>query len=477
MIERMSSMPSVDDVLGLETVRNLLKRRRREHVVGLIRRALQDLRQELLLEGESGEDGDPDPARQRAGLLVRVGHALERAAQEWERPGLRPVINATGVILHTGLGRAPLTSTAAQAIQQAAEHYCNLELDLDSGARGSRLDHVEGLVCDLAGCEAEAVVNNNAGAVLLILNTLALGREVVISRGELVEIGGAFRMPDIIAASGARLREVGTTNRTHLRDYEGAIGKDTALLLAVHPSNYRVRGFTKTVALQDLVGLSRKSGVPLVYDLGGGALRDLGQWGLPAEPVVADSLAVGVDVVSFSGDKVLGGPQSGIIAGSAKLVEPVRRSPMMRALRCDKLILAGLEATLRLYACPPEALCQALPVLRMMAEPSAGVKARAEGLLAVLSTETAVGMSPEVVESRAQAGSGALPLEEIPSWAVALRPSDSSAEELGRRLRLGTPAVVGRISRERLWLDMRTVQEGEVAALATAIDAAHGGAR
>ena len=470
-------MPSVDDVLELGAAQNLLKLRRREHVIGLIRQVLQDLRQELLDAGENGEDADTDRAPRREDLLLRVAGDLERASEEWERPGLRPVINATGVVLHTGLGRAPLAPSAVEAVGQAAEHYCNLELGLESGTRGSRLDHVEGLLCDLAGCEAAAVVNNNAGAVLLILNTLAHGREVVISRGELVEIGGAFRMPDIIAASGARLREVGTTNRTHLHDYEDAIGEDTALLLAVHPSNYRVRGFTKTVALRELVGLGGRTGVPVVYDLGGGVLRDLGQWDLPAEPVVADSLVVGVDVVSFSGDKVLGGPQSGIIAGSARFVEPVRRNPMMRALRCDKLILAALEATLRLYACPPEALCQALPVLRMMTEPLTGVKARAEGLLASLSPAAAAGLSPEVVESRAQAGSGALPLEEIASWAVALRPPGSSTDELGQRLRLGTLPVVGRISRERVLLDMRTVQEGEVAALAAAVDAAHSGAR
>ena len=468
----MSCMPSVDEVLELQVTRRLLEDRRRSHVVGLIRTVLDELRQELLRSGEGGQDTDTEPAPQRAALLARAGHDLERAAEAWERSSLRPAINATGVVLHTGLGRAPLAPTAVQAIQMAAENYCSLELDLESGARGSRLDHVEGLLRDLTGCEAAAVVNNNAGAVLLILNALALGREVVVSRGELVEIGGAFRMPDIIEASGARLREVGTTNRTHLRDYEDAIGEDTGLLLAVHPSNYRVRGFTAAVSLPELVSLSRQAGVPLVYDLGGGVLEDLEHWNLPAEPVVGDSLAAGVDLVSFSGDKVLGGPQAGIIAGKAPLMESIRRSPMMRALRCDKLILAALEATLRLYTCPPGALRQALPVLRMMTEPSEEVKARAEAVVTALSDDAAERLRPQVTESRAQAGSGALPLEELPSWVVALEPRGGSADELGQRLRLGTPAVVGRISRDRVLLDIRTVQAGEVPALAAALGAA-----
>jgi len=468
----MSSMPSVDEVLELQVARQLLECRRRDYVVGLIRTVLGGLRQELLRTVGDGGDRDTDPALHRASLLARAGEDLQRSAEEDERPSLMPVINATGVILHTGLGRAPLAPAAVQAIQLAAEHYCNLELDLESGTRGARLDHVEGLLRQLTGCEAAAVVNNNAGAVLLILNSLALGREVVVSRGELVEIGGAFRMPDIIEASGARRREVGTTNRTHLRDYEGAICQDTALFLAVHPSNYRVRGFTKTVSLQELVALSRQVGVPLVYDLGGGVLEDLAHWDLPSEPVVADSLSAGVDVVSFSGDKVLGGPQAGIIAGKTQLVETVRRSPMMRALRCDKLILAALEATLRLYTSPPGTLRQVLPVLRMMTEPNDGVKDRADALVVALSDDAVENLRPEVMESRAQAGSGALPLEELVSWVVAMEPRGCSADELGQRLRTGTPAAVGRISRDRVLLDMRTVQAGEVQALAAALGAA-----
>jgi len=460
MTDEMRNIPSVDQVLGLESTAPFLERHRREHVVGLVRRVLAGLRQELRETGAA-------PGREE--LLARVGAELATAAAREALPSLRRVINATGIVLHTGLGRAPLPRAALEALQQVGENYCNLEFDMEEGRRGSRLSHVEGLICAMSGAEAAAVVNNNAAAVLLMLNTLAQDREVAVSRGQLVEIGGSFRMPDIIAASGARIREVGTTNRTHLRDYAEAIGDDTALILAVHPSNYRVRGFTAEVGLKELVELSRRVGVPLAYDLGGGVLMDLEEWDLPPEPVVGDSLATGADLVSFSGDKVLGGPQAGIIAGRREYLERIVRNPLMRALRCDKLIIAALEATLQLFRLAPDAFRSSHPALRMMGEEVEGVEGRARKLLALLPAAAAAELRPEVEPAAAQAGSGTLPLEELPSWAVALRPGAGGVEELARRLRLGKMPVVGRISQERLLLDMRTVRDDEVETVAAAL--------
>mgnify|MGYP003335062168 CR=1 FL=1 len=388
----------------------------------------------------------------------------------WETPSVRRVINATGVVLHTGLGRAPLAAAARQALQTAA-HYANVELDLTSGQRGERTAHVEAMLCALCKAEAVAVVNNNAAAVLVALSALARNCNVLVSRGQLVEIGGSFRIPDVIESSGARIREVGTTNRTHLRDYEAAIDEQTGAILVVHPSNYRVRGFTAEVALEELAQLARGRGVPLIYDLGGGVLEDLGQWGLPAEPVVADELARGANLVTFSGDKVLGGPQAGIIAGDRALVESIRTDALMRALRCDKLTYAALEATLALYRLNPDALSRALPVLGMLSQSGEAVLDRARALESALQADWASALHVEVVPSRAQAGSGALPLEELPSHAVALSLSSGGVEDLARRLRTADVAVVGRIERERLLLDMRAVAEDEIAAIVAALRA------
>jgi L-seryl-tRNA(Ser) seleniumtransferase len=333
--------------------------------------------------------------------------------------------------------------------------------------------HVEQLVCAACGAEAVAVVNNNAAAVLITLNTLASGRQVLVSRGQIVEIGGSFRIPDVIAASGAELREVGTTNRTHLRDYEAALNADTGAILVVHPSNYRVRGFTAEVELENLSALARRADVPLVYDLGGGVLCDLAQWSLPSEPVVKDELKKGADLVTFSGDKVLGGPQAGLIAGARDHVEAIRKNALMRALRCDKLVYAALEATLALYRLKPEILCQELPVLRMLCAPLAELEARAERLAEAIGAACGERVGIEIVESLSQAGSGALPLEDMPSRAVVLKPREGGVETLARSLRTGELAVVGRIEHDRLLLDMRTIatedEQDLVAALRVAL--------
>ena len=363
-------------------------------------------------------------------------------------PGLRRVLNATGVIVHTNLGRAPLAPEALARVVEAARGYSNLELDLADGTRGSRQDHLTALVGRLTGAEATLVVNNNAAAVLLALAALADGREVVVSRGELLEIGDGFRIPDVLARSGARLVEVGTTNRTRASDYERAIGPDTALLLRVHQSNFRVVGFTELPRLEELAAVARRHDLPLVDDLGSGVLGDV-----PGEPSVRDSLAAGADLVCFSGDKLLGGPQAGIVAGRAALVERLRRHPLQRAMRVDKLTLAALEGTLLLHLDAPSRV----PVLRMLGEDADAVRARAQRL-AELTDGT-------VEETVARVGGGALPLAELPSFACALD------ESLAAQLRDGEPPVVGIVRDGKLLLDCRTLADAELDEVAAAVHA------
>jgi L-seryl-tRNA(Ser) seleniumtransferase len=364
-------------------------------------------------------------------------------------PKLRRVINATGVIVHTNLGRAPLAATALEHVRDVAGGYSNLEYDLERGTRGSRQDHIAGFVHRLTGAEAALVVNNNAAAVMLALAALAEGREVLVSRGELIEIGDGFRIPDVLARSGARLHEVGTTNRTRARDYAGAVGPDTALILRVHQSNFRVVGFTEQPRLEELAAVARSHELPLVDDLGSGALGEIGD-----EPTARASLAAGADLVCFSGDKLLGGPQAGIVAGRADLVARLRRHPLQRALRADKLTLAALEGTLRLALDEPDTI----PVLRMLREAPEQVRARAERL--------AEQVGGEVEQTVARAGGGALPLAELPSFACAVE------EELAAPLRLGEPPVVGIVRDGRLLLDCRTLTDDEADEVGAAVAAA-----
>jgi L-seryl-tRNA(Ser) seleniumtransferase len=377
------------------------------------------------------------------------GDLVEQLRAELESvrsPSLRRVLNATGVIVHTNLGRAPLAREALARVNEAARGYSNLELDLAAGERGSRQDHVAALVRRLTGAEAALVVNNNAAAVLLALAALAEGREVVVSRGELVEIGDGFRIPDVLTRSGARLVEVGTTNRTRAADYERAIGFDTALVLRVHQSNFRVVGFAELPRLADVAAAAHRHGLPLVDDLGSGVLGEL-----PGEPSAAESLAAGADLVCFSGDKLLGGPQAGIVVGRAELVERLRRHPLQRALRADKLSLAALEGTLRLYLDAPSRI----PVLRMLREDPADVRARAERLAGLV--------GGAVEETVARVGGGALPLAELPSFACAIE------EELAAPLRLGEPPVVGIVRDGRLLLDCRALADDEIDEVAAAV--------
>jgi len=378
------------------------------------------------------------------------------------------VINATGVILHTNLGRAPLAEEAASAAMDIARSYSNLELDLERGTRGSRMAHLEALLCELFGAPAAIAVNNNAAAMLLALNTLCAGREAVVSRGELVEIGGSFRIPEILERAGATLREVGTTNKTRLRDYERAIGPETGLLLRVHPSNFAIVGFAEQVSREELVGLARKRRVPMLEDVGSGALLDLRAYGLPHEPLLQEALAAGVPLACASGDKLLGGPQAGILAGTRALVDACRKNPMARALRLDKLSIAALETTLRLYR-DPASREAAIPVLRMLAEPAASVRARARRAKRLLGAERASRAGAEVVACTAEVGGGAMPGAGIPSYALSIRAPRGTAAAFARALRTGPEPVLGRIESDRLLLDLRTVDSRDVPRLVDAL--------
>jgi L-seryl-tRNA(Ser) seleniumtransferase len=446
-LSALRSLPSVDQLIrGAGTA--LLAAAPRPLVLAALRAVLEDCRATV----RTGADVDTS----EAALVARARAWLGAIAA----PRLRRVVNASGVVLHTNLGRAVLAEPAVAALLEAARGPCNLEIDLVSGRRGERDAHIEEHLCALSGAAAACAVNNNAAAVLLALNTLAEGREVVVSRGELVEIGGSFRIPDILAKSGARLREVGTTNRTHARDYEQAIGAQTALLLKVHPSNYRIDGFTADVSLAELVEIGRRRGVAVMEDLGSGALIDLEPYGLPAEPVVAARVALGADVVTFSGDKLLGGPQAGLLVGSRAAIAAVARNPLKRALRCDKLTLAALEATLCLYRTSPD-LAAALPTLRLLTRPLNELEdlgARAVALLgAALGDEYRV----ELVAAESQVGSGAQPTHTLATRAVVVSHPRIDAQEIAARFRAAQPAVIGRVHQDRFWLDLRCVEAAE----------------
>jgi L-seryl-tRNA(Ser) seleniumtransferase len=458
--ERLTRIPAMNRLLERPAAREAAGRWSRQQVV----LALRELTAEVRVRVAGGET-PPATLADWDDLL------LERLEQRLSTHNLRRVVNATGIVLHTNLGRAVLARAAHALLDEVSAGYSNLEFDLTTGERGSRHAHVAGLLAELTGAEAGLVVNNNAAAVLLVLDTLAREREVIVSRGQLVEIGGAFRVPDVLARSGARLVEVGTTNKTRRADYEQAITPETALLLKVHTSNFKVIGFTEEVPLEDLVELGRKRGLPVVEDLGSGVLVDLSRWGLPAEPAVQQSVGAGADLVTFSGDKLLGGTQAGLIVGKAEYVARCVRNPLMRALRVDKLTLAALEATLRLYR-TPEVAVREVPTLAMLTRPEAEVRAAAERLAerlrAVLGGRAAV----EVVADATEAGGGSLPGAEVPSWAVGVRPGPElgSLETCLARLREADQPVIGHLADDRLLLNLRTVLPGEedliVAALA-----------
>jgi L-seryl-tRNA(Ser) seleniumtransferase len=456
-------LPKVDEMLSWAEVQAGAKGYPRWALLDAVRETLDHRRERLGSLSDPAADsggGRQDLAAQTLAVLIKRGGT-----------SLRPVINASGIIVHTNLGRSPLAREALDHIERVARGYSNLEYTVERGERGSRQDHCEELLCRLTGAEAALAVNNNAAAVFLCLNSLAEGREVVVSRGQLVEIGGSFRIPDVMRKSGAVLREVGTTNKTKPADYRDAIGPQTALLMRVHTSNFRVVGFTATVELPELVTIGRAAAVPVVDDLGSGCLIDLAPYGLPGEPTVQDAVAAGAALVTFSGDKLLGAPQAGMIVGNRDLIERIRKNPLHRAMRIDKLTLAGLEATLRLYLDGERGRAR-IPALNMIAAPVAVVRRRARAVLRRLAPETRATWRASVVPSTCQVGGGALPVEPLPSSALAFGGPDRPAHRLEEALRRSPLAVIGRLQEGRLLLDMRTVADGEIAALAAAVDAA-----
>lgn len=455
-----SVLPSVDSVLVDPEVALLCERFNTSLVTGLIRSAIDRIR-ETIRTGST-------LATNQENLIRQVSLDVQKELDDIHSFQLRRVINATGIVLHTNLGRAPLSKTAVDQVVSVAGFYSNLEFDLVSGGRGSRIELVENLLCSLTGADAALVVNNNAAAVLLTLNSLAFGLEVLVSRGQLVEIGDSFRIPDIMSRSGVHLVEVGTTNRTHLMDFDRALGDRSRLLFSVNPSNYRVLGFTAEVSLEELVKLGRKRGVPVAHDLGGGVLVDLRKFGLPYEPLVSDSIAAGADVVTFSADKVLGGPQAGILVGKRETIDLIRKNPLIRALRCGKLTYAALESTLKLYFSEKD-LLKVHPTLKMLTITVASLRRRGRNLLERLKDLVEQGVYLSLVESVAQAGSGALPLEEIPSVALGISWPGHSIGDLAARLRIHHSPVIGYVREEQLILDLRTLRADELGIVAEVV--------
>lgn len=451
-------LPSVDALLASEPFRALQARHPRARVLAHLRDRIEATRAAIAGDAPTGDVGDS------AWWAAEV----QRALQADEVPSLRPVINASGVVLHTNLGRAPLAAAAREAMVAVAAGYSNLEYDLETGSRGSRYDHCVGLLVELTGAESALVVNNAAAALVLALATVAHDRGVAVSRGELVEIGGGFRIPEILARSGARLVEVGSTNRTRVADYEKALaGEEIAALLKVHRSNFRMSGFTEEASLAELAPLAASVGVPLLYDLGSGLLADPQALGMPPEPRPAEALEAGADLVVVSGDKLLGGPQAGLVLGRAAIVSAMRENPLCRALRVDKVTLAGLEATLRLYRDPERARSE-IPVLRMLAEPTERLRARAEALAERL---RGAGLAEASAEATVGAvGGGTYPDVPLPSWGAVVR--GVPVGRLVAALRAGEPPVVGRIEGDRLVLDVRTIREEEIDVLVDRVAAA-----
>jgi L-seryl-tRNA(Ser) seleniumtransferase len=456
-----SDLPSVDRLLGEPKLAAPMA----THGQKLVKRAISD---ELAAQRQAIRAGRP--AAPLPALIASVEARLAALAA----PALRPVINLTGTVIHTNLGRALLAEEAIEAVAAAMRSYAALEYDLEGGGRGDRDDLVDGLLRELTGAEAVTVVNNNAAAVVLSLAALAAKKEVLVSRGELIEIGGAFRMPDIMRTAGCRLVEVGTTNRTHARDYDNAVGPRTGLIVKAHTSNYAVEGFTASVDDATLARIAHTHGLPYMVDLGSGALVDLSRWGLPKEPLPQESLAAGADVVTFSGDKLLGGPQAGIVAGTKAAIARIKKHPLKRALRCSKMTLAALEATLRIYR-SDHRLDERLPVLALLARPAADIRAAAERVLPALRAFAGEGFRVGIEACASQIGSGALPVDRLPSFALhasaAARRSGRALEALGRRLRELPVPVLGRIHDDALWLDCRTLLAADEAKLSEQLSA------
>jgi len=456
--ELLSRLPSVDEVLKSEQGIQWLKTYPRKYVLTAVREEI-DFRRKEVLEGTTTDV-----------FLESIVSDIALKITRLSTLSLRAVINATGIVIHTNLGRSVLSENIMDNVRKIAMGYSNLEYDLDLGKRGKRYAHIKRLLREVTGAEDGFAVNNNAAAVLLCLSTFAKGREVIVSRGELVEIGGSFRVPDVMAQSGALLREVGTTNKTHMRDYENAVGEATALLLKVHQSNYRITGFTEDVPMERIVALGHERGIPVMYDMGSGCLIDLKPYGIHSEPTVQEVVRSGADLVTFSGDKLLGGPQAGLIVGKKKFVEKLQGNPLARAVRIDKLTLAALEATLMEYA-DKEKVKVRIPTVKMLLEDPEKIRARAKKIALLLSRDikdAAIG----VVKDMSKAGGGSLPGVDFPTFTIEIKSEKISANDLEERLRTGEPPVIARIKGDSLILDARTINSEEVLTVVRAVKAA-----
>ncbi len=444
----LKTLPGVDHLLLAAQDDHLFSDMPRKVILDALRTTIDRVRKEILADN-TPDTGDSAILEQAA-----------RLAREINKNRLIPLINATGVVLHTNLGRALLCQDALDNIQKVSASYSNLELNVNTGKRGIRYAAIEALLCELTGAEAALAVNNNAGAVLLALNTIAQGTQVVVSRGELVEIGGSFRVPDVMTKSGCSLKEVGTTNRTHLRDYDGAVNENTGLFLKVHTSNYKIEGFTASVSLKDMAALGKEKNIPVMEDLGSGTLIDFGPYGMPAEPLVSDRVATGADVVTFSGDKLLGGPQAGIIVGKKETIDLIKANPLTRALRIDKLTLAALESTLKLYRDEKEAV-RKIPTLRMLTMSYETVAQKADTLFEAL--EKAIGTNADLAlaDMESRPGGGSYPDLKLPTRCVTIHPKTISVSALEKGLRAASPPVIGRIEDDRYIIDPRTIQTGQ----------------
>ncbi len=459
--EGLRNLPAVDHVLELSKSDPFFAEIPRSVLIRSIRSVLDNRRRQII---------EQDPAHIDELLAdSSVVTGVKDLVRQAQSLNLRETVNATGIVIHTNLGRSLLAETAIEHLCAVGRRYSNLEFDIDKGRRGSRYANVEDLICEISGAESAMVVNNCAGAVLLALETMAAGKKVIVSRGELVEIGGSFRIPDVMAKSGGILCEVGTTNRTHLRDYENAVDEQTALLLKVHKSNYSVVGFSAEVSLKELVALGQKHQVPVMEDLGSGTFIDFSRYGLLKEPTVQESVSAGVDIITFSGDKLLGGPQAGLVVGKKACIDRIKKNPITRALRIDKLTLAALESTLRLYRDEEKAV-QAIPTLRMMLQPIATLEEKAGRLKKMLESAGRSRLTVASLDLVSRPGGGSLPLLELPSKGLGIRIDGLSANAIEKSLRLNSPPIIGRIEDDLYTMDMRTLQDDELETIRSAIE-------
>jgi len=457
----LSGLPKVDELLNNEKINGKINTFPRSTVVDAIRDKIDELRKTILSLSD----------KELAGYEININNLIDDIIFEIEKRNimsLRRVINATGVVLHTNLGRALISEEILKDLIDVACNYSTLEFDVSTGKRGSRYVHLEEIICKLTGAEGALVVNNNAAAVLLVLNTMAKEKEVIVSRGQLVEIGGSFRVPEVMLQSGAILREVGATNKTHLYDYENNICEETAAILKVHTSNYKILGFCKEVDIEELTVLGRKYDIPVIEDIGSGTFLDFSKYGLTYEPTVLESLAKGADIVTFSGDKLLGGPQAGIIVGKKKYIEKMKRNQLTRALRVDKMTLVALEATLRLYLDESMAL-EKIPTLNMLTMDIETIRKKAERLFNIISQSSKT-IDVSLTQGYSQVGGGALPLEELPTYLISLNPKNISTKKLEQQLRGYNPPIICRISDDKVLLDVRTIKEEEFDAIVNALN-------